>query len=468
MTSESTFVQPGIPKFDGHYDHWAMLMENLLRSKEYCSLVESGVSAAAEDTEFTEAHRKACVEQQLKDLKVKNYMFQAIDRSILKTILDKDTAKSIWDSMKQKYQGSTMVKRAQLQALRREFEVLHMKEGESVDDYFGITLTIANKMKAHGESMGHSGFKPNVDYFRVFGCIGHVHMPDNKRSKLDDESYKCVLLGISEESKAYRLYDLVVDKVVISKDVIFEENKCWDWGRTNEEINHDVIEWEENNSNDNEDAEREREKDEEEAKKIGVKWIFKIKLNENGEVDKSKARLVAKGYAPQHGINYNEVFAPVARWDTIRVVIATAPQNGWSVYQLDVKSAFLHGELSEAVFVEQPQGYKRKGEEHKVYKLNKVLFMSNLTELHLQAAKRVLRYMKGTMDLGVFYQRKSKEELKAYIDSDYAGYVDDRKGTYGYVFLLSKGALSWSSKKQLVVTLSTTEVEFVAAVSCAC
>ena len=87
-------------------------------------------------------------------------------------------------------------------------------------------------------------------------------------------------------------------------------------------------------------------------KKIGVKWVFKTKLNENGEVDKCKAQLVAKGYAQQHGIDYTKVFAPVARWDTIRMVIALAARNSWSVYQLDIKSAFLHGELNESVFVE--------------------------------------------------------------------------------------------------------------------
>ncbi|XP_050124826.1 uncharacterized protein LOC126602057 [Malus sylvestris] len=80
-------------------------------------------------------------------------MFQAIDCSILETILKKDIAKDIWDSLKQKYQGTTRVKRAQLQALRKEFEVLHMKEGESVNDYFGRTFTTANKMRIHGEKM---------------------------------------------------------------------------------------------------------------------------------------------------------------------------------------------------------------------------------------------------------------------------------------------------------------------------
>ncbi|XP_075645817.1 uncharacterized protein LOC142616979 [Castanea sativa] len=151
--AENHFVQPAIPKFDGHYDHWSMLMENFLRSKEYWSLVETGIPAAVEGVEITEAQQKSIADQKLKDLKVKNYLFQAIDRTIMETILNRDTAKHIWDSMKQKYQGSTRVKRAQLQALRKEFEVLQMKVGESVDAYFARTLIIAKKMKIHGENI---------------------------------------------------------------------------------------------------------------------------------------------------------------------------------------------------------------------------------------------------------------------------------------------------------------------------
>lgn len=148
------FNQLAIPRFNGFYDHWAMLMENLFRSKDYWSLVEVGIPAATEaGVEETEAQRKAREDARVKDLKVKNYMFQAIDRMIMETILDKEIAKGIWDSMKQKYQGSTKVKRAQLQALRREFEILGMKEVEKVNEYFARTLTIANKMKAQGERM---------------------------------------------------------------------------------------------------------------------------------------------------------------------------------------------------------------------------------------------------------------------------------------------------------------------------
>lgn len=96
------------------------------------------------------------------------------------------------------------------------------------------------------------------------------------------------------------------------------------------------------------------------VKPIGVKWVFKTKLNEDGDVEKFKARLVAKGYAQRHGVDYTEVFAPVARLDTIRVILAVAAQFSWEVFQLDVKSAFLHGELKEEVFVQQPEGFIRK------------------------------------------------------------------------------------------------------------
>ena len=150
--TESSFVQPAVPKFDGHYDHWAMLMENFLRSKEYWGLVENGIPAAAEG--LTDAQRKNIEDQKLKDLKAKNYLFQATDHSVLETILNKDIAKNIWDSLKQKYQGTTRVKSAHLQALRKEFEILHMKAGESVNEYFAQTLTIANKMKANGDDKG--------------------------------------------------------------------------------------------------------------------------------------------------------------------------------------------------------------------------------------------------------------------------------------------------------------------------
>jgi len=78
---------------------------------------------------------------------------------------------------------------------------------------------------------------------------------------------------------------------------------------------------------------------------IGVKWVFRTKLNANGSINKHKARLVVKGYAQIFGVDYSETFAPVARLDTIRLLLAIAAEKGWRVYQLDVKSAFLNGLL---------------------------------------------------------------------------------------------------------------------------
>ncbi|KAH0679867.1 hypothetical protein KY284_020952 [Solanum tuberosum] len=129
MSSEN-FVQPSIPHFDSHYDHWCMLMENFLKLKEYWQVVSEGIQQL--EAGATEARK-------------------AMDRSILETILCKDTSKHIWDSMRRKYQGSAKTKRQQLQALRTEFETLKMKSGELITDYFSRVMTIVNKMRLLGD-----------------------------------------------------------------------------------------------------------------------------------------------------------------------------------------------------------------------------------------------------------------------------------------------------------------------------
>ena len=90
------------------------------------------------------------------------------------------------------------------------------------------------------------------------------------------------------------------------------------------------------------------------CKAIGLKWVFKLKRNADGSVNKHKARLVAKGYVQREGIDYEEVFAPVARLEIVCVLLALAASNNWEIHHLDVKTAFLHGELKEEVFVMQP------------------------------------------------------------------------------------------------------------------
>ena len=90
------------------------------------------------------------------------------------------------------------------------------------------------------------------------------------------------------------------------------------------------------------------------VKPIGCKWVYRIKYKADGSIDKYKERLVAKGYSQQEGIDYNEMFAPTAKWNTIRVIMALAAQLGWKLYQMDVKSEFLNGDLTEEVYMTQP------------------------------------------------------------------------------------------------------------------
>lgn len=89
----------------------------------------------------------------MKDLKVKNYLFVSIDKNILKTIVKKETSKDIWESMKIKYQGNKRVKSSQFQRLRRNFEVLELKEGNTITEYFSRVMVVANDMRNLGEEV---------------------------------------------------------------------------------------------------------------------------------------------------------------------------------------------------------------------------------------------------------------------------------------------------------------------------
>ncbi|CAL9022992.1 unnamed protein product, partial [Prunus brigantina] len=306
-----------------------------------------------------------------------------------------------------------------------------------------------------------TGRKPGIKHLKVFGCICYTHVPSSLRQKFDDKSRKGVFMGYGSCEKGYRVYDLQSKKIVLSRSVIFNEDKAWNWKSDQEESapipfnlggNETEAEFGEeqieaiqfdnggsshsntivdvsdgNNSGNNSQASTpgstpvklrtlediyarchmciiEPENYQEAATDIawqeamnaelemieknntwelverpankpviGVKWVFKTKLNLDGTVQKHKARLVAKGYAQKPGIDYNETFAPVARLDTIRTLIALAAQKGWKLFQLDVKSAFLNGVLDEEVYVEQPEGFEVKHAGHKVYKLRKAL-----------------------------------------------------------------------------------------------
>jgi hypothetical protein len=107
---------------------------------------------------------------------------------------------------------------------------------------------------------------------------------------------------------------------------------------------------------------------------VGTKWVFCNKQDEHGVVTRNKARLVAKGYSEVEGLEFDETYAPVARLESIRILLAYATYHGFKLYQMDVKSAFLNGPIKEEVYVEQPPGFEDSEYPNHVYKLSKALY----------------------------------------------------------------------------------------------
>jgi hypothetical protein len=107
---------------------------------------------------------------------------------------------------------------------------------------------------------------------------------------------------------------------------------------------------------------------------VGTKWVFRDKQDEHGVVTRNKARLMAKGYSQVEGLDFGETYAPVARLESIRILLAYATYHGFKLYQMDVKSAFLNGPIKEEVYVEQPPGFEDREYPNHVYKLSKALY----------------------------------------------------------------------------------------------
>ena len=106
---------------------------------------------------------------------------------------------------------------------------------------------------------------------------------------------------------------------------------------------------------------------------IGTRWVYQNKINEEGKIIRNKARLVAKGYNQEFGIDFEESFAPVARLEAIRILLAYASSKAFQLQQMDVKSTFLNGYIKEDVYVEQPPSFEYIDFPNHVYKLDKAL-----------------------------------------------------------------------------------------------
>ncbi|WJZ92354.1 hypothetical protein VitviT2T_011356 [Vitis vinifera] len=184
------------------------------------------------------------------------------------------------------------------------------------------------------------------------------------------------------------------------------------------------------------------------SKPIGCKWVFRRKYHTDGMIQTFKARLVAKGFKQREGIDYFDTYAPVARTTSIRILFALASIHNLFVHQMDVKMAFLNGDLNEKVYMEQPE----------VSKLSR--FISNPSVEHWKVIARVLGCLKNTKELSLQYSN-FPAILEGYSDASWISSVRDNLSTIGWVFTLGGGAVSWGSKKQTCISYSTMEAEFI-------
>eukprot|EP00253_Pinus_taeda_P008943 PITA_08943 len=234
--------------------------------------------------------------------------------------------------------------------------------------------------------------------------------------------------------------------------------------------------------------------------------VFKKKTNAEGKVEKYKARLVAKGYSQVSGIDFGDIFSSVAKVTSIRLLLSVSATFDFEVEQMDVKTTFLQRDLEEEIYMKQPEGFavkvkkeldrpvkvpipvgvrlsaeqcpKTQEEEedmscvpyasavgslmcamvctrpdiaHAVGVLSR--FMSKPGKAHWTAVKRVFQYLRGTSDYGLCYQGRPGLDrvldIRGFVDADWAGDLDQRRSTSGYVFNLFGGAVSWMVRNNL-------------------
>ena len=278
--------------------------------------------------------------------------------------------------------------------------------------------------------------KPNLNYIRVWGCLAYVRMTDPKIPKLGIRASRCVFIGYALASKAYRFLDLENNVVIESLDAIFHEDKFpfkyknsggddnmpkssdipsssltenieqkeyeprrSKRSRVEKNFGSDYIVYnvegdptnlQEALTSPDLDLWREAVNDEYDSlitnktwklvdlppgcKTIGCKWVLKRKLKSDGTIDKYKARLVAKGFKQKEDLDFFDTFSPVSRITSIRLLISIAAIHNLEIHQMDVKTAFLNGDLEEEIYMDQPEGFIQQGHENKVCKLTKSLY----------------------------------------------------------------------------------------------
>ncbi|GJR30466.1 retrovirus-related pol polyprotein from transposon TNT 1-94 [Tanacetum coccineum] len=274
------------------------------------------------------------------------------------------------------------------------------------------------------------GRKPTLDYFRVFGSKCFILNTKDYLTKFDPKSYEGVFLGYSQNNKAYIILNKHTRKIKESLNMTFDETPPP--SKTSPLVDDDLDEEEtitatkkKNLENVVEDETLEIDKivNIKESRNHPLENVFRNKLEKNGVVSRNKARLVAQGYNQQEGIDYDETYAPVARLESIRILLAYACALDFKLFQMDVKSAFLNGFINEEVYVAQPPRFIDFEKPDHVYKLKKALYgLKQAPKAWYDRLKAFLikhEYKMGMVDNTLFTKKKSSNLIIVQI------YVDD-------------------------------------------
>ncbi|TXG46384.1 hypothetical protein EZV62_028112 [Acer yangbiense] len=369
------------------------------------------------------------------------------------------------------------------------------------------SLTFSVQNMTHDEAW--SGRKPAVDHFKIFGCVAYAHIPDEKRKKLDDKGEKYVFLGVSEHSKAYKLFNPSTNKIVTSRDVIFDEENTWNWtenGSTQQQ-QHIPINSDEDGDDKN-DGQSYQQYDQQplqlEQQHLQPSISRENQLAEATEASSSRSQRSKRRPAWMMDYEVRGVVQPDDNDDTIAhfgdgkkilivclyvddLIYTGSDKDMFDVFKKSMMTEFDMSDLglmhyylgievnqsSAGIFISQKKYVQEVLNRFQMKNCNPV---TTPTEMGLKLVKNPegekvdntgYKQIVGRL----MYLTATRPDLMyavSLISSDYAGDQDDRKSTSGYVFMMGSGAVSWSSKKQQIVTLSTTEAEFVAATSCSC
>ncbi|KAE8666786.1 hypothetical protein F3Y22_tig00112491pilonHSYRG00280 [Hibiscus syriacus] len=249
------------------------------------------------------------------------------------------------------------------------------------------------------------GYAPNLQYLKVWGCLAKVGLPDFKKSTIGPKTVDAVFIGYATNSAAY-IFMLLQDYSIYPIAQIFlldEDPKTFEeairsidasfWKiAVNDELesivsNHtwELVDFPKG------------------FKPISNKWVFRKKLRPDGSIQRYKARLVVKGFTQRFGLDYFDTYSPVTKISTIRALFVLASIHKLQVHQMDVKTAFLNGDLDEEIYMEQPLDFEAPGMEGKVCRLKKSLYGRNSNIESINKVKNFLSTKFEMTDLGEVY-----------------------------------------------------------------